>query len=77
MSRKKVIAPRHQSDPEQVIPPRMLTIKQAASYLGATVWFVRNLAWNRAVPHMQLGNRIQFDKSDLDAYIDRRKAAVA
>jgi excisionase family DNA binding protein len=55
------------------IEPRLLSIKDAALYLGATIWAVRSLAWNRAVPYLKIGNRILFDKKDLDTYIDDQK----
>ncbi|MGB9473073.1 MAG: helix-turn-helix domain-containing protein [Candidatus Acidiferrum sp.] len=54
--------------------PRMLPIKEAAAYLGATVWFVRNEVWNLRLPHVKFGNRLVFDRVDLDAYIERKKS---
>jgi excisionase family DNA binding protein len=60
-----------------VLAPRLLPIKAAAAYLSCTVWAVRSLAWNRQVPSLKLGNRILFDKKDLDAYVDAQKTAVA
>ena len=55
------------------IEPRLLTVRQAAAYLGATVWFVRTLAWSRNIPHLILGKRMVFDKADLDRYVDSLK----
>ncbi len=60
------------SNPE----PRLLNVRSAAAYLGATVWFVRSLVWSRSIPYLVLGKRILFDKKDLDEYIDRQKEAV-
>jgi excisionase family DNA binding protein len=57
--------------------PRLLTIAAAASYLSATIWFVRTLAWSKAVPHLRLGKRILFDRADLDRYIDQAKQQQA
>ena len=54
--------------------PRLLTVQAAAEYLGVTVWFIRNLGWNKALPVIKLGNRWLFDRADLDAYVDRVKA---
>jgi len=54
--------------------PRLFNVRDAATYLGCTIWFVRNLGWSDALPIIKLGNRWLFDKSDLDAYIDRMKA---
>lgn len=57
--------------------PRLLTVKEAASYLGSTVWFVRSLGWTGAVPHVRFGKRILFDRRDLDAFIERQKSTAA
>jgi len=73
MAAKKQPAYRH--TPAEKPEPRLLTVKNAAAYLSATVWFVRNLAWSKAVPYITLGQRMLFDKADLDAYIERKKAA--
>ena len=54
----------------------MLTVKQAAAYLGATVWFVRNLAWNKAIPYLTFGHRMVFDRVDLDHFIEKQKQAA-
>jgi excisionase family DNA binding protein len=60
---------------EGVITPRLLPIKTAAAYLSCTIWAVRSLAWNRDVPYLKIGNKILFDKKDLDAFIERTKTA--
>ena len=57
--------------------PRLLTIKQASTYLACTVWAVRSLVWGRHVPHVVIGRRILFDKADLDHFVDTQKSAVA
>jgi excisionase family DNA binding protein len=57
-------------------PPRLLDVKQAAGYLSCSVWFARGIAWSNACKHVKLGKKILFDKSDLDAYIDRMKEAA-
>lgn len=56
------------------LAPRLLPIKQAAEYLSCTVWAVRSLVWNREVPSLKIGNRILFDKKDLDALVERMKS---
>jgi len=58
-----------------VLAPRLLPIKAAAAYLSCTIWAVRSLAWNREVPSLKIGNRILFDKKDLDAFVERAKTA--
>jgi excisionase family DNA binding protein len=60
--------------PQASIPEsRLLNVRAAAAYLSATVWFVRTLAWSRAVPYVVFGNRILFDKQDLDKFIENKK----
>jgi len=54
----------------------LLTICATASYLSSTVWFVRRLAWERRVPFLHFGNRVLFDKADLDKYIESQKAVA-
>lgn len=55
------------------VSPRLLTVPQAASYLSASVWAVRSLAWSREVPSVRIGRRVLFDLRDLDRYIERAK----
>ena len=55
---------------------RMLNVRDAAAYLGATVWFVRTLAWEKKVRAVTFGNRLLFPREELDAFIDRAKAGV-
>lgn len=63
------------------VEPRMLTIPQAAAYLGARPFFVRTLCWDRrrgkgGLPYLTFGKRIVIDKADLDRYIESQKAAA-
>jgi excisionase family DNA binding protein len=56
---------------------RLLTIKQAANYLNAHVWFIRTQVWAGAIPYVRFGKRILIDRADLDAFIQRQKTAAA
>ena len=58
-------------------PVRMLNVAAAAEYLGATIWFVRTIAWGKKIPSVTFGNRLLFDRADLDAFIERSKAGAA
>jgi len=58
------------------VPARMLNVRQAAEYLGATIWFIRTLGWEGKVPFVKAGRRLLFDVRDLDAFIEREKVAV-
>jgi len=44
--------------------------------MGATIWAIRSLAWNRAVPFLKIGNKILFDRKDLDSFIESNKVAA-
>jgi excisionase family DNA binding protein len=59
-----------------VVEPRAMNIQAAATYIGANVWFLRNLIWNRKIPFLKLGNRYVFDKKDLDRYVENNKVEV-
>jgi excisionase family DNA binding protein len=59
------------------VAARMLNVRDAAAYLGATIWFVRTLAWEEKVKAVKFGNRLLFPREELDAYIDRAKMGVA
>src|SRR4051812_40160171 len=61
-----------QQKSQQEITPRLLTIKQAATYLSATIWSVRELLWSDRIPHVVIGRRHLIDRGDLDRYIDRQ-----
>jgi excisionase family DNA binding protein len=54
----------------------MLTVKDAAVYLGTTVWQVRTLVWKKQLTALRLGHRQVFDRSDLDAFIEKLKRAA-
>ena len=51
----------------------MLSVKEAAKYLGSTVWFVREQVWSKRLPKLMFGNRLVFDRVDLDRFIERAK----
>jgi excisionase family DNA binding protein len=56
---------------------RLLDIKQAAHYLGATEWAVRDLIWSGKLPVVKWGrgrNAKQYiDLKDIDAFIEGHK----
>jgi excisionase family DNA binding protein len=58
------------------IQPRLLPVKAAAAYMGATVWAVRNLVWNQEIPFCKIGGRLLFDRTDLDRFIDNQKTVA-
>jgi excisionase family DNA binding protein len=56
-----------------VIPHRLLTLPEAAHYLGCTIWSVRELIWKGRLPYTRFGKRFQVDRQDLDELVDREK----
>jgi excisionase family DNA binding protein len=64
------------SEESSVAAPRLLGVREAAAYLGATIWAIRSLAWNREVSSLKIGNRILFDRKDLDSYVESNKTEV-
>jgi excisionase family DNA binding protein len=57
--------------PPPAIVPRLLTVPQAAQYLGVGPWAIRTLHWEGTVRGIKIGRRLLFDKAALDAYVDR------
>jgi len=50
--------------------PRLLRVRDAAVYLGTTIWQVRTLAASGRLPVKRLGQRMLFDRQDLDRFVD-------
>jgi len=55
------------------ISQRLLTLPEAAQYLGCTLWSVRELIWKGQLPYTRFGKRFQVDRRDLDELVDREK----
>ena len=53
--------------------PRLLGVREAATYLGSTVWAIRTLVWEEQVPHIKIGKRLLIDRADLDKFVDQHK----
>jgi excisionase family DNA binding protein len=53
--------------------PKLLDVKGAATYLGVSTSFVRNLVAQRTVVHYKLGGRVMFRRDDLDQFIDQNR----
>jgi excisionase family DNA binding protein len=61
---------------EPRLQARLLNIRDAAAYLAATVWFMRELVWSRRIPFLKVGNKYAFDRADLDAFVNAQKTAA-
>ncbi len=64
----------------QAMPPRLLTLEQAASYLGLSPYTVRTLEWRGVLSRVRLPDgrggeirKLLFDLRDLDRLVDRSK----
>lgn len=55
---------------------RLLTLKEAAEYLGRSVWGVRDMIWERVIPVVKQNGcrKMYLDINDLDAFIEKNKA---
>jgi excisionase family DNA binding protein len=61
-----------QSPIEIPVEPSLLTIPQAAMYLGAaSEWAVRRLIYAGQLPYIKVGKRFNLRKADLDAWIEK------
>ena len=58
--------------------PRLLPLKEAAAYLGLTVWSMRERIWAGDIPVVQFpGGRKQFiDTEDISRFIERNKRTI-
>ena len=57
----------------QVMSRRLLTVKEAAKYIGRTESAVRELVWNEKLPHIRTDRRVMLDIWDLDRWIDANR----
>ena len=65
------VVPSSSSKPSGIVP-RLLTVKQAAAYTGATVWHVRSMFWAKEIAGFIAGRRLLISRESLDNWIDRR-----
>lgn len=52
---------------------RLYSIKEAAIYLGRSVWAVREMIWAGKLPYVKDGKRILLDIYDMDNWIEQNK----
>jgi excisionase family DNA binding protein len=58
------------------VQPRLLNVREAAQYLACNVNAIRQLQWARAIPFLKIGKLVQFDRDDLDKFVDAQKTAA-
>ncbi len=49
----------------------LLTIKQAADYLGMTESAIRCWVWKRQIPYLKIGRAVRIEPATLDSIISR------
>jgi excisionase family DNA binding protein len=54
---------------------RLYTLKEAAAYLGRSVWSIRDLIWSGIIPVVKQngGRKIYLDIVDLEEFINKNK----
>lgn len=58
--------------------PRLLPLKDAAQWLGLTVWSLRERIWSGQIPVVQFpgGRKMYVDVQDLEAFIQKNKRTI-
>jgi excisionase family DNA binding protein len=51
---------------------RLMTVKEAASYLSLSKFTLYELASKRKIPHLRIGKALRFDIRALDTWCSRR-----
>lgn len=57
-------------------PERLMTISEAATYLGRTARAVRHLISTKALPVVREGRSVHLDRNELDRWIELRQSRV-
>jgi excisionase family DNA binding protein len=56
--------------------PRLLSVTDAAKYIGRTPKALRHMIANGAISTIREGGRIHLDRADLDRWIELRRTAA-
>jgi excisionase family DNA binding protein len=52
---------------------RLLSVTEAAAFLGVSAWHVRRLVWRGDLPAVRVGRLVRLDVVDLHAFIRDNK----
>ena len=55
------------------VHPALLSVKEAAVYLGRSEQAVQHLVFEKELPVVRVGRRVHLDKKDLDSWIVKNK----
>jgi hypothetical protein len=60
------------------MPPRLLPLKDAAQWLGLTVWAMRERVWAGDIPVIRFdgGRKMYIDTLDLEQFIQSHKKTI-
>jgi excisionase family DNA binding protein len=61
----------------QIDNGRWLSVREAATYIRGTNWFVETLCRSKQIPYKRNGKKFVIDRQDLDRYMESGKTAVA
>ncbi len=56
-----------------MIKKRLYNEKEAAEYLGRSIWSIRELRYNGVLKYIKVGTRIHYDIYDLNEFIENNK----
>ena len=69
----KILPQIHNGNGRSKASPRLLTVKDAANYIGRTEQAVQHLIHRRELVVVRRGRRVHLDRGDLDRWIETNK----
>ena len=69
----KILPQIHNGNGKSKAAPRLLTVKDAATYIGRTEQAVQHLIHRRELVVVRRGRRVHLDRGDLDRWIETDK----
>ena len=57
----------------RTVQPILLSVKEAAIYLGRSEQAVQHLIFQKDLPVVRMGRRVHLDRRDLDVWIEKNK----
>lgn len=51
----------------------MCDLKDTAKYLGVSISYIRKLSRANMIPHYRFGNKIMFERNELDLWIETHR----
>jgi len=69
----KILPQIHNGSGRSKAAPRLLTVKDAATYIGRTEQAVQHLIHRRELVVVRRGRRVHLDRGDLDRWIETNK----